>query len=91
MYLLPLNLLLPAHLIDPLLLVLLHHLVHAELLHLMVDLDLVLLLQRHDLVRTLLRLLDLLPGAHLLLLEQGDAVGKELRVSLDTTIGGTGG
>ena len=56
----------------------------------MVDLDLVLLLQRHDLIRTLLRLLDLLPGAHLLLLEEGDAVGKELRVSLDTT-GGTGG
>lgn len=54
------------------------------------DLDLVLLLQRHDLVRTLLRLLDLLPGAHLLLLEQGDAVREELRVSLDTT-GGTGG
>jgi hypothetical protein len=56
----------------------------------MVDLDLVLLLQRHDFVRTLLRLLDLLPGAHLLLLEKGDAVGKELRVSLDTT-GGRGG
>ena len=79
-----------AHLIDPLLLVLLHHLVHPELLHLMVDLDLVLLLQRHDLIRTLLRLLDLLPGAHLLLLEKGDAVGKELCVSLDTT-GGRGG
>ena len=86
----PLYLLLPAHLIDPLLLVLLHHLVHPELLHLLVDLDLVLLLQRHDLVRTLLRLLDLLPGPHLLLLEQGNAVREELRVSLDTT-GGTGG
>ncbi len=42
----------------------------------MVDLDLVLLLQRHHLIRTLLRLLDLLPGAHLLLLKQGDTIGK---------------
>ena len=51
----------------------------------MMDLDLVLLLQRHHLIRTLLRLLDLLPGAHFLLLKQGNTIGKELRVSLDTT------
>ena len=85
LYLLSLDLLLTAHLVDPLLLILLHHLVHPQLLHLLVDLDLVLLLQRHHFVRTLLRLLNLLPGAHLFLLEQGDTVGKELSVSLDTT------
>jgi hypothetical protein len=35
----------------------------------LLDLDLVLLLQRNDLIRTLLRLLDLLPRAHLFLLQ----------------------
>jgi hypothetical protein len=41
------------------------------------------LLEAHDLAGALLGLLDLLPGAHLFLLEEGDAVGKQLGIALD--------
>jgi len=74
LYLLPLDLPLPAHLIDPLLVLLLHHLPHTQLLHLLLDLHLVLLLQGEDLGGTLLGLLDLLPSTHFLLLKEGDTI-----------------
>ena len=44
------------------------------------------ILQAGDVVGALLGLLDLLPRLHLLLLEKGDSVGKQLSVSLDTTL-----
>lgn len=41
------------------------------------------LLQSENLVGALLSVIDLLPGLHLFLLEQGDTVCEQLRVSLD--------
>ena len=73
--LLTLNFTLSAHIVDSLLGLLLDHLIHTEGLHLLLDLHLVLLLEGDDLGRTLLGLLYLLPGTHLLLLEEGNAVG----------------
>ena len=49
----------------------------------LLDALLVPLLQARDVARALLGLLDLLPRLHLLLLEKGDSVGKQLSVSLD--------
>ena len=40
-----------------------------------------------DIVRALLGILDLLPGFHLLLLEEGDTVGKKLRIVIESTAG----
>lgn len=76
LYLLSLDLSLLSHLIDLLLVLLLNDLIDSERLHLLLNLDLVLLFQRNDLIRTLFRLLDLLPRAHLFLLEQRDTVGE---------------
>lgn len=86
LYLLSLDLPLLAHLVDPLLVVLLHHLMHPQLLHLLMNLNLVLLLQGQHLRRSLLRLLDLLPGTHFLLFQEGNTVGEELGISLDTIV-----
>ena len=76
LYLLSLYFSLLSHLIDLLLVLLLNDLIDSERLHLMLNFDLVLLFQRNDLIRTLLCLLDLLPRAHLFLLEQRDTVGE---------------
>jgi hypothetical protein len=52
----------------------LHHLLDAKLLHFLLDLDLVLLLEGQYLVGPLLGLFDLFPSAHVLLLQEGNAV-----------------
>ena len=57
-----------SHLINLRLILLLHHLIDAELLHLLLNFHFVFLLESHDLVRPLLSLFYFLPGAHLLLL-----------------------
>jgi hypothetical protein len=72
-----------AHGIDFLLVFILHHLLDAELLHLLLDLDLVLLLQSEDLVCALFCLFNLLPRAHLFLLQEGDTVREQLGVTFD--------
>lgn len=54
-----------------------------HLLHLFMDAYVVAFLQSHDFASAFLCLLDLFPGLHLFLLEQGDTVGKELRISLN--------
>ena len=61
----------------------LHHLVHAIVLHLHEHLLLVLPLQVHHLPRSLLRLLDLLPRPHLLLLQKSDPIRQQLRILFD--------
>ena len=43
------------------------------------------LLKSQDLTSSLLGVVDLLPRLHLLLLQKGDTVGKELSISLDTS------
>ena len=53
----------------------------------LLDPVLVSLLERHDFIGALLRVLNLLPRLHLLLLEQGDTIGQQLCVSLDTIYG----
>jgi len=50
----------------------------------LLDLLFVTLFERRDIAGTLLGLLDLLPGLHLLLLEQSNSVGEQLGISLDT-------
>ena len=40
-----------------------------------------------DIVGALFGILDLLPGLHLLLLEEGDTVGKKLRIVIESTAG----
>lgn len=42
------------------------------------------LLKSQDLIRTLLRIVNLLPSLLLLLLEESDTVGQQLGVPLDT-------
>jgi len=84
LYFLSFDLPLPAHMVDLLLVILLHHLVDPQGLHLLLYLHLILLLERDDLSRALLRLLNLLPRAHLLLLQQGYAICQQLGVTLDT-------
>lgn len=84
--LLPLLVPLLSHFIDFLLVFILHHLLHTKLFHLLMDLVLILLLQRDDLSGSFLSLLNLLPGTHLLLLEEGDSVGQQLGVSLDAIL-----
>lgn len=74
------------HVVDLFLVVLLHHLLHAKLLHLLLDLDLILLLESEHLGGPFLGLLNFLPGAHLLLLQQGDAVREQLGIALNTYI-----
>lgn len=81
--LLPLDLPLLAHLVHPLLGLLLHHRLHTQLLHLLLDLHLVLLLECEYFVCTLLCLLNLLPSTHLFLFKKGDTVGKQLSVPLN--------
>jgi hypothetical protein len=71
-------------LINSLLSLLLHHLVHPQLLHLLLDFYLVFLLQGQDLIGSLFCLLNLFPCTHFLLLKESDTVGKELSVPLDT-------
>ena len=51
----------------------------------LLDLLLISLLQSSNVIGSLLGLLDLLPSLHLLLLEQGDSIGQQLRITLDTT------
>ena len=72
-----------AHLVDLALVIFLDHLIHAKQIQLLLDLHLILLLESHDLTRSLLSLLDLLPCLHLLLLQQGDSVRQQLSVSLN--------
>ena len=50
------------------------HLVVFHLLHLFCDADVVAFLKSHDFTSALLCFLDLLPGLHLLLLQEGDTV-----------------
>jgi hypothetical protein len=50
----------------------------------LLDFLFVTLFERRDIAGTLLGLLDLLPGLHLLLLEQSNSVGEQLGISLDT-------
>ena len=50
------------------------------------DLIFVTLLEGGDIARTLFGLLDLLPRLHLFLLEEGNSVGEQLRVPLDTIV-----
>ena len=50
------------------------------------DLIFVTFLERGDVARTLFSLLDLLPGLHLLLFEQSNSVGEQLRVPIDTIV-----
>ena len=73
-----------AHLDDALAVLRGDHLVVLHLLHLLSNLVVVPLLQLHHLRRALPRLLDLLPRLQLLLLEESDAVGEQLRIALDT-------
>jgi hypothetical protein len=73
-----------AHVVDLVLLVLLEHLLHAHLVHFLLDFVLVFLLQGDHLGGALFGFLDFLPGAHLLLLEERDAVRQQLRVTLNT-------
>ena len=87
LYLLALHLPLLAHLVDLVLCLLLHHLVDAKTLELLLDLHFVLLLERHDFRSPLLRLLDLLPRLHFLLLQQSDSVCKQLGVTFDARRG----
>ena len=54
-----------------------------HLLHLFCDADVIAFLESHDFTSALLCFLDLLPGLHLLLLEEGDTVSQELGISLD--------
>ena len=72
-----------AHLVDLVLVIFLDHLIHAKQIQLLLDLHLILLLESHDLTRSLLSLLDLLPCLHLFLLQQGDSVRQQLSVSLN--------
>ena len=74
--LLSLDLSLFPHLVDPLLRILLHHLLHTQLLHLLLNLNLVLLLEGQDFGGTFLSLFNLLPSTHFLLLKEGDTVGE---------------
>ena len=50
----------------------------------LLDSLLVTLLKGQDLTSSLLRVVDLLPRLHLLLLQEGDTVGQELSISLNT-------
>ena len=52
----------------------------------LLDFLLVTFLERGDVGCTLLGFLDLLPRLHLLLLEQGNSVGEQLSVSLNTIL-----
>jgi len=63
-----------SHLINLRLVILLDHLIDAELLHLLLNFHFIFLLESHDLVRPLLSLFYFLPGAHLLLLKESDSV-----------------
>ena len=81
--LLSFDLALPPHLVDPLLILLLHHLLHSQLLHLLLNLNLVLLLESENLCSTFLCFFDLFPCTHFFLLKEGDTVGEELRISLN--------
>ena len=81
--LLSLDLAFPSHLVDPLLILLLHHLLNTQLIHLLLDLDLVLLLESKDFGGTFLGLLNLFPSTHFFLLKEGDTVSEELRISLN--------
>jgi hypothetical protein len=83
LYLLSLNLSLLPHLIDPLLIFFLHHLLYTELFHFLMNLHLVFLLECEDFVGTFLCLFDLFPCTHLFLFQEGDTVGKKLSVSLN--------
>jgi len=87
LYLLSLLVPLVSHLVNFLLVFLLHHLLDAKLLHLLLDLDLILLLESQHLGCSLLGFLDLLPGTHLLLLEKGNAICEELGITLNTLQG----
>ena len=40
-----------------------------------------------DIVGALLGILDLLPGLHFLLLEEGNSIGKKLRIVIESTAG----
>ena len=80
-----LNLALLAHGEDALPVLRRHHLIILHPFHLLVHSLVVALLQFHDFVGSLARLLDLLPSLELLLLEEGDAVREQLRVALNTT------
>lgn len=72
-----------AHLGDPVLRLVGDHIVIFHLLHLFCDADVIAFLKPHDFAGALLRFLDLLPGLHLLLLEECDTVSQELGISLD--------
>jgi hypothetical protein len=74
-----------AHMINPILSFLLHHLIYTKLLHLLLDFNLVFLLEGEDFVGTLFGFLDLFPSTHFLLLKEGDTIGKKLGISLNTT------
>ena len=54
---------------------------------LLLDAVLVALLQREDLVRSLLSVIDLFPCLLLFLLQQGDTIGQQLGISLNTITG----
>ena len=56
---------------------------NGQLITYLLDAVLIALLQRQDLIRALLCVIDLLPSLLLLLLEKGDTVGKQLGVPLD--------
>jgi len=65
-----------AHLGNPVLGVVGDHLIVFHLLHLFCDADVIAFLKPHDFTSTLFRFLNLLPGLHLLLLEEGDTVSQ---------------
>ena len=60
------------------------HVFILHLLHLFLNTLVVSLLESGDFLGSLFSFFDLLPGLHFLLLQEGDSVGKELGVSLDT-------
>ena len=73
-----------AHLIDALSVLRGDHLIVLHLLHLLLDFFIVALLEFHDLRGALASLLNLFTRLLLFLLKQGDSIGEELGVTLDT-------
>ena len=70
------------HIVDALTVLRRDHTVILHLLHLLLYALIVALLELHNFLGTLPRLLDLLPRLHLFLLEEGDTVGEQLGVPL---------